>query len=84
MSYASRILFVTLLHLFSTPRIERDMGSSIFLLNMCKWHFQATFETFIEMHTFKGSFSDISEFEIFFIDVYEALIMLSSITKKKI
>jgi hypothetical protein len=68
-------------HLFSTPRIERYWGSSIFLLNMCKWHFQAIFETFINIHTFKGSFSCTSKFEIFFISVYEALMVFSSIIK---
>jgi hypothetical protein len=34
------------------------------------------------MHIFRGSFSYISEFEIIFINVYDALIVLSSITKK--
>jgi hypothetical protein len=40
------------------------------------------FETLVEMHIFRGSFSYISEFKTQLRIIYEALIVLSSITKK--
>jgi hypothetical protein len=45
---------------------------------MCKLRVYAIFKTLVVMHIFRGSFSYISEFKI----IYEALIVLSSITKK--
>jgi hypothetical protein len=84
MSYASHILFVTLSHMFCTPQIERYRGSSMFILNICKWCFRPFLETLIEMHIFRGSFSYISEFKTFLNTVYKVLIVLPSITKRGI
>jgi hypothetical protein len=49
---------------------------------MCKWRVYAIFETLVVMHIFRGSFSYISEFKTKLKIIYEALIILSSITKK--
>jgi hypothetical protein len=49
---------------------------------MCKWRVYAIFKSLVVMHIFRGSFSYISEFKTQLKIIYEALIVLSSITKK--
>jgi hypothetical protein len=49
---------------------------------MCKWRVYAIFDTLVVMHIFRGRFSYISEFETILKIIYEALSVLSSITKK--
>jgi hypothetical protein len=44
--------------------------------------FLGLFQTLSKMHIFRGSLPNISEFKTFLNIIYEALIMLSSITKR--
>jgi hypothetical protein len=68
--------------LVSTPQIERYRGDFMILIEYVQMACLGHFQNFSGNAHFQGSFSYISEFKTKLEIIYEALIILSSITKK--